>query len=307
MNDYVAKLVSKGIRHPPYMLRELNRVYNQRFRKSVVSSRGVDVIDEDWDTLFILDGCRYDLFAEEADLPGSLEVKSSKAAWTLAFLQENFTGKDLLDSVYVSGNPIFNKFYSQDNCRFHAIIDCWADDGWNTKHGTVLPETVNEHARRAAVDYPNKRLIIHYMQPHIPFINTSTSFDKQRADARQSEDHGWRALRQGKFNPTPDDVWDAYSDNLQVVLPAVEELLSELEGKHVVTADHGNLIGERSYPIPIRDWGHPPGCYTDEVLRVPWLEYQNGPRRTICAEEPSDTTDHLEQSIEDRLKELGYV
>jgi hypothetical protein len=34
-------------------------------------------MDEDWDTLLILDACRYDLFAEEVPFGGRLESRIS--------------------------------------------------------------------------------------------------------------------------------------------------------------------------------------------------------------------------------------
>jgi len=40
-------------------------------------------------------------------------------------------------------------------------------------------------------------------------------------------------------------VWEAYNENLDIVLTEIEALLDELDGKSVITADHGNLVGER--------------------------------------------------------------
>lgn len=79
------------------------------------------------------------------------------------------------------------------------------------------------------------------------------------------------------------------------------------KGKTVVTADHGNYVGERASPIPIREWGHPRGLYDDPVVKVPWLEYTNGSRREIKKEEPYAETESTDSDVvESRLQELGY-
>jgi hypothetical protein len=78
------------------------------------------------------------------------------------------------------------------------------------------------------------------------------------------------------------------------------------------------MFGERSFPIPFREYGHPPGIYTDELLAVPWLVHTNGPRREIVAEEPETEPEHGDETgpadmtetddvVTDRLEDLGYL
>lgn len=105
-------------------------------------------------------------------------------------------------------------------------------------------------------------------------------------------------------------LYRAYRENLEAVLPAVERLLSELDGRTVVTADHGQLFGERLFSIPIRKYGHPPGLYPEELVKVPWHVFDEGPRREIVSEErpgksSRDTED--EELARERLRDLGYV
>jgi hypothetical protein len=85
--------------------------------------------------------------------------------------------------------------------------------------------------------------------------------------------------------------------------------METLSGKTVVTADHGQMIGERSFPIPFHEHGHPPGIYTEELLSVPWLVHTNGPRREITAEElptREQADDGDETVVSERLRHLGY-
>jgi hypothetical protein len=87
----------------------------------------------------------------------------------------------------------------------------------------------------------------------------------------------------------------------------------ELPGKSVVTSDHGQLIGERGFPVPFKEYGHPNGIYSEELVKVPWHVYQNGKRKGIIAESPEKATyetkdsDELDAKTEEHLKNLGYL
>jgi hypothetical protein len=83
--------------------------------------------------------------------------------------------------------------------------------------------------------------------------------------------------------------------------------LSELGGKTVVTSDHGNLLGERTSPIPVRDWGHPLSLYAEELVSVPWVTFENGERRQVIAEShKSNKKGTTDKTVEERLRQLGY-
>ena len=104
-----------------------------------------------------------------------------------------------------------------------------------------------------------------------------------------------------------DKVKEAYRENLEITIPSVEKLLRELPGKSVVTADHGETFGERAWPVPIREFGHPRGVYIEELVAVPWHEHTNKPRRKIIKEKSGDTNDSISENVvEKRLSDLGY-
>jgi membrane-anchored protein YejM (alkaline phosphatase superfamily) len=106
---------------------------------------------------------------------------------------------------------------------------------------------------------------------------------------------------------THDDIWQAYRENLDLVLSEVEDLLSDLQGKTVITADHGELLGDRERPIPIRTYWHPEGVYVDSLVKVPWHVYENGERKDVVAEEPVDWHDDVDmKEVEQNLRDLGY-
>ena len=54
---------------------------------------GIDVMDQDWDNLIILDACRYDYFKKQIEIEGELEPVTSKGAHSSEFIQKNFFGE----------------------------------------------------------------------------------------------------------------------------------------------------------------------------------------------------------------------
>ncbi len=271
---------------------------------------GVDVIAADWDNLILLDACRYDLFERRSTLDGELSAVRSKGSDSWEFMAANFDGRTLHDTVYVTANP---HVYELEDDTFHAVVDL-LESHWDEKTGTVLPEDVVEQTLVAADRYPEKRLIVHFMQPHFPFLGpTGREFPQQAIDAhlpegeRSEVQNPWLGLlASGEVDL--ESVMAAYRENFDLVIPHVAELLGALEGKSVVSADHGNLVGERGFPIPLRMYGHPRGLRHEGLLTVPWLEVESTDRRRIVAEPPLDIgTGADEGLVEERLRALGYV
>lgn len=301
----VRRGVARGVRSPAYFGRECNRLYHTRLHTRDWYTDGVDVVAADWDTLVLLDGCRYDTFADRADLPGQLEPRRSRGAHTVEFLRGNFRNRDLRDTVYVTASPQFHRRREALGTRFHDVIDVWREEGWDDEHGTVLPETTTEAALEAGQTYPSKRLVVHYLQPHYPFIDAG-EFGPGFGDEVDEWRDVWQQLFEGD-DVDPNAVRAAYRANLDRALPAVRRLLDQQDGLTVVTADHGNMLGERAFPVPIHEWGHPRGVYTDELLRVPWLSHSQGPRPDIVAGDAAPSTETDSDAVERRLRDLGYM
>ena len=222
----------------------------------------------------------------------------------------NFSGKELYDTVYVTANPqlyrIENGIYDIDpiNVEVHAQIDVWQDQ-WDDDHRTVMPDVVTEAALDAAERYPDKRLIVHYLQPHAPYVGP-TGVNELPTEYLNF----WQSFRDGKFDVSLDTAIRAYRENVELVLPHVSTLLSEFQGKTVVSADHGELLGERDSPIPIRRFGHLTDRYLPPLIEVPWLVYERPPRREIVSEVPvqqSDEESYDSEELKQRLRDLGYA
>ncbi|QGX96466.1 hypothetical protein EI982_17620 [Haloplanus rallus] len=275
-------------------------------------------MDEDWDTLILLDACRYDMFAERTALEGTLESRISAGSTSEEFLDRNFGSGTFHDTVYVNTNPYLPKLGLDDDGTFHAVIDLL--DDWDQDLETVHPETVVEAALDAHRRFPNKRLIVHFMQPHFPFIGETGRRIAAKGWSTEQGDGGggeqaidgrtvWQQLRAGTEGTelTHELAWEAYCENLEVVLDHVERLLDGIDGKTVVSADHGNMVGERLRPLPSRrKYGHYYGVYTPELVRVPWHVIESEERREIVAEPPVETGGQTDDVVEERLDALGY-
>jgi hypothetical protein len=174
-----------------------------------------------------------------------------------------------------------------------------------------MPEAVAEAVLDAHETYPNKRLVGHFMQPHFPFVGeTGQQLSHMGVEMHLDEDE-----KQFNANPWFDlvygdvpvaDVITAYRENLDIVLPEVERLIEELSGQTVVSADHANLVGERTWPVPIRTFGHPRRLHKRELLEVPWLIVE-GDRRERVSEPPVRRKHVDDDVVEERLTDLGYV
>jgi len=303
----------KAVRNPEMFADELRRLplaANGRFYDAMVNPPPTDVFAEDWDNLVLLDGCRYDVFAEENTITGDLQHRISSGSDSGEFIEANFRGRDLHDTVYVTANPWVHEIESG---TFYRVVDLINRDScWDADVGTVRPETVVSETEKILDDFEDKRVIVHFMQPHYPFLGeTGRSLDFGRGiygDRHTEYEIGtdvWTALRD-RGAPARERVRRAYRENLRLVLPHVRELISLLGGKTVVSADHGNMLGERLIPIPVRGYGHPPGVHVPQLVRIPWHVVERGERRTVEPDRPVEWEDPDSETVENRLRELGY-
>lgn len=281
------------MRNPERALTELNRQYHTR--GSAFNTDGVDVFAEDWDTLVLLDACRFDEFERLSDFPGTLRRRTSRGATSAEFVRGNFADRRLHDVVYVSANGWFPKLRDEINAEVHefVLVERDAVEGLTSR-----PETVTDRAIEAVDEHPNKRHVVHYMQPHQPYLGSRgepLAFGSTLAETVERNDLSRR------------EVILAYRENLELALDAVERLVDAIDGKTVISADHGEHLGERERPLPVRFYGHMDGLYTSQLVDVPWHVLEFDRRRQIVAEEPEDDRRSVDiEAVEQNLQDLGY-
>ena len=299
------KRTSRAVHIARTLARETNRLFHSRAFRREYNTDGIDVLNQDWDIMIILDACRADVFEDLVPIEGHYQRVESRGAQTLEFLRGNFQNRSLLDTVYVTANPMYRRNESLINARFHATIDVWMEAGWNDTYNTVLPETVADWTIKASDRFPNKRLIAHFIQPHFPFITDDVRESWLTPDPASGGRSFWKQIRCGQLSFSRAELWDAYRDNLSTTIPHVKRIIDQVTGKTVITSDHGNLFGERIWPAPIRDWGHPDQTYVGELISVPWLSV-SGTRRKISENKQIHLAKMQGKNPGERLRELGY-
>lgn len=295
---------------------------NGAARRTIDSVLGDSVWDRDWDVLVVLDATRVDLMREVApdvdELPDRVASRWSEASCSLDWIDRVFGDAhraDALQAGYVTANPFSghdaDAALSVDLVEGHDVgylDEVWRDGWQDVGDGveTVPPNVVTDRAidawrRRDELDID--RLIVHYMQPHQPFVSRpawlrdSSNLANLMEPGREAGFCIWEATRDGRFDA--DKVWEAYRENLHWVLADVtERLLLNCDARIALTADHGNGMGEWGV------WGHPPGAVTPAVRKVPWLTVTGSDERTVIPDTArADETD----GVETQLAALGYV
>jgi hypothetical protein len=301
----------------PYLSKEARRAPYRNLSQILYKppESPVQLMDEDWDNVIILDACRYDLFEQTHTLTGGdLEFRISPGSATPEFLQRNFEDQRYLDTVYVTANPMYQTKGLED--VFYKVVDVW-DDHWDDELKTVIPESMVDPTIKAQEDHPNKRIISHFMQPHYPFIGEIANelgrqggfeLTYKRAtgkDASRDDPTVWERLKHGEVSR--EQVWDAYRENLEITFPHVKSLLRQLDGKSVVTSDHGNLVGEKIFRFGTKLYGHPVGFRCEQLNKVPWMIFESDDRRKITEAESVTRSSSTSEKVSERLADLGYV
>ncbi len=283
------------------------------------------ILEGDWDNLIILDACRFDEFRRNyTDFDnledGELQKRRSRGSCTAEWLSRTFIDS-MPDVVYYSTNPFVNsldmplrKTVVNSNVKryninfdwnptehFGEVVDLW-ETHWNKEYNTVLPRDVVEAIDRREL----RRRIIHFVQPHQPYLGyeSHTQEWQNRYRVREEDEKSksknktdillekikpmitpileatpkklqWQikhklggsmtTIQHIVINEGEDELKKQYRHNLREVLLSVNTLLEDLESKTIITADHGESLGERG------EWGHTYNT-TNPILReVPWL------------------------------------
>jgi hypothetical protein len=247
------------------------------------------LMKEQWDIAIILDACRYDVFKEvyRKRLPlGRLE-KRQGASDTFDWLHSVFYGNEANNIIYVSAHPGINAKgvpwgnFNASKC-FYKVYDAWLN-AWNWRIGTSLPDEVAKVAVQAIKENPERKKIIHFIQPHFPYRKAPCP--SIYSDLRGTRNHKklgallesflrnfisflsidfsrvrteyWKIKRILNLNFLEDlnefywrkytisDLQSFYRDNLEWVLESAAKIVEEFcDARIVITSDHGEALGE---------------------------------------------------------------
>jgi hypothetical protein len=261
---------------------------------------GTPIYEREWDLFVVVDACRLDLMREVApayefadDIGTIRSLDSTTAVW----MRKNFAPEyaaEMSETAYVCGNPFSAEELDAES--FETLDEVWREV-W-AEPGTVPPEAVTDRAIRAARRRHPERLIVHYMQPHCPFLSRPELTRGKRRDRFGNQDWRdvWEKLRDGDLDR--DEVWAGYRENLELALNEVSVLLRNIDAETaIVTSDHGNALGEWLV------YGHPPTMPHDCLRVVPWIE------TTATDEETREPATHMTDDTvnrDEQLAALGY-
>lgn len=286
--------------------------------------RGVNIIQRDWDNCIILDAMRYDIFADINPFDGQLSPVISGGGNSYQFVEHNFDGLELYDTVYVTANGWIEKLASDP---FFAKKKTY--DNFRRRYEKYHPKNIKNLSLETYDNYPNKRLIIHFMQPHVPYLGSKADQIRNRLaieegiqfiSTKQVQSYQGYDLSESEVNKTlhsllsaaeegyisDKELREVYVENAEFVLEYVNEIQSELSGKTVITADHGELLGENAGILYNQRYGHGSEIYSPILREVPWLELDYTSRRNIIKDEPIMSESVDEEKVEQYLKSLGY-
>jgi hypothetical protein len=371
-------LIREGIANPekvPGYLRNnvLDRLSSDLYRRrsDIPEQKALihQYIEQDEFAIVVLDACRYDMFLEAYDqyVSGDPSPAWSAAGWTGKYVERTWRGQYDLTylgaATHVSDHSfeLRNREYRPSE-HINRIVKLWNTD-WNPVYGTVHPEEVTNAAlAEASRDVPT-RVVVHYMQPHAPYIgdtkilpwgidqrDLSKSIDELARESAEKAGSGEKRPGEAIEEVEPEEIdfetvveydlgprqfqqWEqarptdsikqridsgaitddmlrrAYRDNLHLVLSEVERLVARLDCPVVVTADHGEFLGENGR------YFHP-NTHHPAVREVPWFEVSHDCIGTTPIEEQYrdlDLREMLEpEAVDDatfkkRLEALGYV
>lgn len=212
-----------------------------------------DIDDEK--NVIVLDACRYDVFKEVNSIPGDLIRVRSPSTETKDWIRKV---SSLLDSYHIiSAHPWWYKLSKNSGIEQHHV---WKDDSNVNDLNVVEPKIVLEKAN----EFSNVNELIHMVQPHLPYI---TGEGKEFVQNNRKGDffagaHFTTRINEGNIDCKWKDLFYYYEENVKV---AVNEVCSRREELTplVVTADHGELIGE------MNKYGH--GWDHEKTRNVPYL------------------------------------
>lgn len=308
---YTASKLLSALKDPVKLVREAERILSKPlFRRKY--GKGINIMEKDWDNLIILDACRADYFSEYNTIDGEFETVISAGSNSREFIDANFREQELHDTIYVTANPFVERISDDVFFRVH-YSELFGE--WDEDINAIPPDALVEATLQIHKEYPNKRIITHFMQPHVPFIGPTGMelYDRyefgvfnpklKQRDGFDIPNHSFpTAVRQGYI--TQEELEQAYAENVQIGIEHAKELVEQLGGRSVITADHGEALGERF--IIMRHYEHGGRRYTPELRVVPWLIVDSDDRRDVIEGEPKTFNRLDDEKRDGHLKALGY-
>jgi len=216
-----------------------------------------------WDWLLICDAGRCDWFEQlyAEFLPETVSperVRNGGIGYTADWMTSMFP--DWYPGLFVhGGQPVHSMQGGEWDERDHfETVPSYTEFDWDAEYNTCPPKLVSDVVRKYLTDHDCG--VVRFLQPHPPF--------REMPDRTKGRDTRMQrtanAVRAGELSL--ETVVNAYRDNYEWVLAeGVADLLPDLDGTVVVTADHGECLGDCGQWFHGRT--HDPH---EHLVTVPW-------------------------------------
>jgi len=255
-----------------------------------------NAMDREWDILILLDGCRYDYFKEYNTIKGNLKKVVSPSTGTKDWFERIINSK-CDDIIYLTPIVKFDTWYP--NHGLFKEVKLWGDKK-SFKYSALNPLDISRIAGEYIKKYPNKRIIVHFLVPHPPFLTMAPEHkEKIKKESLKTDENIKKSKLKRKFlfiiwmlkQRFPTIIFwhlerllglhggmlvlyktggfklirELYRNNLILALSAINKIYTR--GKMIITADHGQRLGEYGM------FGHG-GWRSKSVIEVPWFEVE---------------------------------
>jgi peptide methionine sulfoxide reductase MsrB len=296
---------------------------------------------DSWDILIILDAAQYKImkeiateypYVESVDKIKSRGSHSSEWCYN-TFVRDFEKYKDLISKThYINGNIIStlvlegepdtsflndtvnkemlsknrdekkNTTERIDSLKSHHPV--WKN-AVDSENAYIPPDLITNKTIELLDDMENSdKAILHYMQPHEPFVKAKSERMKNWPN---STDISMFNMEDEEY----ENLLNNYKKNHRFILEHLEKLLTEVpnEKSVVVTADHGNITN-KILGVPYT-FGHPNHVFFSRDLRhVPWIEIDQSKAEYAESDENNSiiysNKDLDTRDVKDQLEDLGY-
>lgn len=238
---------------------------------------------EEWDFLILLDACRYDAFEQEIEkypIEGKLEKVDPEVGVTRHWYNKNL--EKVKECILISSSP---HQWRRENWagkdrgfrpadEFRKAYPIWKPSENVDGLGMVRP-SIQWRQSREIIEENDPPFLIHLIPPHLPFLGPRGGqimwnfYDTIEEETREKRDD--EPDKYCLYDPLAEwadehDKWKilryAYRENVDIAIESVLSHASLLDGKVIITSDHGERIGEN------RRFGH-------KRMPVPWFEVED--------------------------------
>jgi hypothetical protein len=242
-----------------------------------VKSQREMMVASGWRFLLLLDACRYDVFKEVVGTRfpmGDLRPVRSGAMDTLQWYKRHWRWA-APDTCLISAHPYpwSKRLNVAEN--FELAFPVWEKEENIGRGGVVHPDTLMAEATLIIKAEEFRRYVIHFVQPHLPYVHPAgLDFLEREVGVKMTGDR-WLTSSKNVYDAVATwgrkHGWEKprahYKASLAYTLRAIKGRLGDLgPGVKVITADHGELLGEGG------QYHHPQGGDVEIQQTVPWFE-----------------------------------